>query len=117
MRGSRDVSMQCEREWARHVWWMFSVVLNEELCVRRDELIEMLYARGIETRPFVHPLHTLPSYRDACRGEDFPVAERVAGGGINLPTFAGLRNEEVAEVCDRLSECIENVSTTVAAAR
>ena len=114
---SRDVSMQYERPWARHVWWMFSVVLKGKLCGRRDELIETLYLRGIETRPFVHPLHTLPLYRDACRGEDFPVAERVASGGINLPTFAGLRNEDIAEVCAQLLECIGNMAAAAAVAR
>ena len=46
--------------------------------------------RGIETRPFVYPVHALPPYREPARGQSFPVAERIARPGINLPTCASL---------------------------
>jgi perosamine synthetase len=53
----------------------------------------------------VHPLHTLPPYRDASGEEDFPVAERLGRRGINLPTWAGVTRDQVRYVCDSLLEC------------
>ena len=81
------------------MWWMFSVLVSEE-AGDRDRIMNTLRRRGIETRPFVHPLHTLPPYLEANRGERFPVAEAVARTGINLPTWAGLTREQVRAVCD-----------------
>lgn len=96
---------QAEKPWARHVWWMFSVVLDGE-DPPRDEVMTHLRTRGIETRPFVHPLHTLPPYRHASGRGEFPVAERLGRRGINLPTWSGLTRDQVRYVCDSLLECL-----------
>jgi perosamine synthetase len=98
------VTLQGERAWARHVWWMFSVLVNA--ADDRDLVMEALRRRGIETRPVVHPLHTLPPYREDTRGQAFPVAEAIASRGINLPTWAGLTREQVGTVVDALLECV-----------
>jgi perosamine synthetase len=102
---SELVLCQDEKEWARHVWWMFSVLLREDLA-DRDEVIGDLARCGIETRPIVHPIHSLPPYADANRSEVFPVAEAIARQGINLPTWAGLTRQQVGFVCDSLLECL-----------
>ena len=98
------LTLHAERDWCRHVWWMFSVLVGEA-AGDRDTIMATLRSRGIETRPFVHPLHTLPPYREAMPHESFPVAENVARTGINLPTWAGLTRGHVRRVCDQLLEC------------
>jgi perosamine synthetase len=99
------LTCQGEKEWARHVWWMFSVLVSEA-AADRDGVMETLRRRGIETRPIVHPLHSLPPYVEATKGERFPVAEAIARGGINLPTWAGLTRDQVRSVCDKLLDCL-----------
>jgi perosamine synthetase len=73
--------------------------------------MDAMRRRGVETRPIVHPLHTLPPYADASRGQRFPTAEAIARTGINLPTWAGLTREQVRVVCDALLECVAAVKT------
>jgi perosamine synthetase len=107
---TRLVSWQDEREWARHAWWMFSVLVGRD-AAGRDEVIEALRLCDIETRPIVHPLHSLPPYAQANRGESFPVAEDIARRGINLPTWAGLTRRQVEFVCERLLECLDVAKT------
>lgn len=102
LRDAPSITWQCEQEWARHVWWMFTVVLGNDCTEACGEIIAHLQERGIETRPVVHPLHTLPPYLDSSQGESFPVAEHIARCGINLPTWAGLNREDVRYVCDSL---------------
>jgi perosamine synthetase len=104
------LSCQGEKAWARHVWWMFSVLVSPE-AADRDGVMDALQVQGIETRPVVHPLHTLPPYVDATSGEPFPVAEAIARTGINLPTFAGLTRAQVSYICDKLLECLSVVRT------
>jgi perosamine synthetase len=103
--GAGALTCQGEKPWARHVWWMFSVLLGEGTA-DRDGVMEAMRRRDIETRPIVHPLHTLPPYRDANQGQAFPVAETIARHGINLPTWAGLTRADVRRVCDALRECV-----------
>jgi perosamine synthetase len=104
------LTCQGERPWARHVWWMFSVLVSESTA-DRDGVMDAMRRRGVETRPIVHPLHTLPPYADASRGQRFPTAEAIARTGINLPTWAGLTREQVRVVCDALLECVAAVKT------
>jgi perosamine synthetase len=106
---------QMEKEWAKHVWWMFSVVFDDDFSADRDEVMKNLYKQGIETRPFVHPLHTLPPYRESCEGDIFPVAERIARCGLNLPTWVGLTRNDVSYVCHTLVECLTSAKRLGAA--
>jgi perosamine synthetase len=106
----RELQCQAERDWARHVWWMFSVVLSER-GPERDVVIRALADAGIETRPIVHPIHSLPPYSETSHGERFPIAEAIAARGINLPTWAGLRREDVAFVCKRLLQALRMAKT------
>lgn len=108
--GASGMSFQAEREWARHVWWMFSVVLEGEEPTR-DEVMAHLRVRGIETRPFVHPLHSLPPYRQSAAHDEFVVADRLGRQGINLPTWGGLSRGQVRHVCDSLLECFAMAHT------
>jgi perosamine synthetase len=107
-----SITLQPEKTWARNVYWMTSVVLDEGLPISRDEVMARLAEAGIETRPFFYPMHTLPMYRDLVRGQTFPVAERLAARGLNLPSSATLSEEDVDFVCDQLIQILETVEMT-----
>lgn len=100
--GVPGLGWQAEREWARHAYWMFTVMLGDEAADFRDSLMARLHEDGVETRPVFYPLHGLPPYRDASRGEEFPVAESLARRGVSLPTWAGLSRDDLSYVCERL---------------
>jgi perosamine synthetase len=92
------VAFQPEMDWARNVYWMVSVLVDPSL---RDGLMSFLGDRGIETRPFFYPAHTLPMY---ARGESFPVAERLSESGINLPSGPTLTDGEIDFVCEAVAQ-------------
>jgi perosamine synthetase len=87
--------------WAESVYWMYSVLVEPAFGLDRDAVRTALRARGIDTRPFFVPLHELPPYRN---DRPFPVATRLAGAGINLPSGTALTVEEIALVCQALRE-------------
>lgn len=96
---SPAVTMQPESGWAWGAHWMNTVVLGDSVRLSRDEVMDRLSAEGIETRPVFTPMHRLPMYQS----EDlFPVAERLAERGINLPSHAALSCEDVQRVCETL---------------
>jgi perosamine synthetase len=87
---------------------MFSVVVGRGANVDRDALMALMHERGIETRPVFYPIHLLPPYREAARGEEFPVAEWLARRGVSLPTWAGLSPEDLGYICETLCECLSD---------
>ncbi|HEX8367740.1 MAG TPA: DegT/DnrJ/EryC1/StrS family aminotransferase [Pyrinomonadaceae bacterium] len=105
LQGIDGLTWQNEQSWARHVYWMFNIVLEPDVWAKRDDVIEMLSRRGIETRPIFYPMHSLPPYIDSARAEKFPVAEHLARNGISLPTWAGLKSDDIDYICNALRQC------------
>jgi perosamine synthetase len=112
LRAVLGLSWQVEKPQTRHVFQFFTVVMNSEISQTREEVIAHLASRGIEGRPVVYPMHSLPPYRDSVHGQTFPVAERISSRGINLPTFASLNRTDVDYVCECLSECLTPALST-----
>lgn len=100
--GDPRLTWQVEHPWARHVWWMFTAVLDDAIPMERDTVMARLKEDGIETRPVVFPMHQLPPHQDAAAGQSFPVADRIARRGINLPTWARMTRADVERVCAAL---------------
>ena len=94
--GVPGVGLRRDADWASPVHWMVCVLVEPLI---RDPLIASLAARGIDTRPFFYPAHTLPMYRTDAT---FPVAERLGASGLNLPSWPGLTEAQVDEVCSAL---------------
>jgi perosamine synthetase len=102
LRGARGISFQVQQLWARSAHWLMGLVLDEQTAIPRDSLIVCLAERGIETRPFFWPMHTLPMYQGCAPDLAYPVAERLAAQGLSLPSSATLTNEDVTYVCEQL---------------
>jgi perosamine synthetase len=95
------VQLPVEREGCTNVFWMYSILVQEPFGLTRDELIVALRSRGIDSRPFFHPLDTLPPYRN---GHVRPVAQHLSRCGLNLPSAPSLSDEQVAYVAAAIRE-------------
>lgn len=113
LEGVEGLTWQDEKPWARHVWWMFTVLVGEEFGLSRDALSERFRAIGVETRRVVYPMHQLPPYQANGAGSTFPVADRISERGLHLPSWAGVTRQDVRKICDVLCEC--TVPRTIAA--
>lgn len=100
-----ELVLPVQEEWAKNVYWLFSVCLPEG--IDRDLLMAQMEQLGIETRPFFYPLHQMPPYYNAKGNTLYPVTTRVASRGINLPSSAKLKREEVQAVCMALKHCLK----------
>jgi len=88
-------------EWATPAPWLFSMTVDERVYGRpRDALMAELAAQGIETRPFFMALHRLPPFQKASqeRGETLPVTDRLSLCGLNLPSYPGLRDDDLRRI-------------------
>jgi len=81
------ISLPPEEPWARNVYWMYTVLVNEGLFgLSRDDLMNRLETFGIDTRAAFYPIHMQPPYRNEFKGNAFPIAQKLAEEGINLPS-------------------------------
>lgn len=92
------IALHPEMPWAKCVYWMYSILLEN-----RDKLAKGLAERGIDTRPFFYPMHTLPPYRST---EAFPVSERLSKTGINLPSSAALKRSDIRRITQAVREVL-----------
>ena len=98
------ISFQKVTDGGESVWWMFSILLNKESKISRDDLIDKLQEDGIETRPLFYPMHIMPPYKD--ENAMCPVSEDISARGLNLPTHGLLTREDVAYVVKRIKAYI-----------
>ena len=106
--GLAGVQLPVEEPWARQVYWMFGIVLDEATGLDAVELAKRLKARGVETRPFFLGMHEQPVFHE--RGlflhERYPVAERIARQGLYLPSGLTLTEAQIDAVCAALVDAL-----------
>jgi perosamine synthetase len=95
------IELQVQQPWARGVYWMFGLVLDQATGLDAEKFAARLWSRGIETRPFFLGMHEQPVLRQRGLfvGERYPVAERLARQGLYLPSGLGLREQQIDTVC------------------
>lgn len=101
------IQLPVERDWARQVYWMYGLVLDDEVPFDAEELARRLAERGVQTRPFFLGMHEQPVLheRGLFEGLRLPVTERLARRGLYLPSGLTLTEEQV----DRVSEAVHAV--------
>jgi perosamine synthetase len=92
------ITLPPEEPWAKNAYWMYSILIDKEkFGMSRDELIEKLKEKGIETRPFFVPMHQQPVFKEMglFRGERYPLSEKLGESGLNLPSSSSLSEDEI----------------------
>lgn len=85
-----------------HSYWMCSILLKDSK--EREVLRKHLDDNGIETRPLFYPVHTMPMYSD--KYQRHPIAENIGWRGINLPSYPGLKTEDIEFICEKIKEIL-----------
>jgi dTDP-4-amino-4,6-dideoxygalactose transaminase len=97
-----------QRPHVRHAWHLFVMRLRPGiLSIDRDEFLARL-SHDIGTSVHFIPIHMHPYYRDTYgyRPEDFPVACENYARMFSLPLHAGLRDDEIDQVINRVLEVV-----------
>ena len=87
---------------ADNCYWVYGLVLDDDLPIDAAAMMQRLQVRGIGTRPFFWPLHEQPVLRGRgwFDGQRFPVAERLGRRGFYLPSGLGLSDADVDHVAE-----------------
>ncbi len=96
--GVPGLELPLERtNYAENIYWVYGIVLKDEVPFDAAEVMHRLGEKGIGTRPFFWPMHEQPVFRKMglFQGESYPVAERIARRGFYLPSGPGLSETQV----------------------
>jgi perosamine synthetase len=96
------LTLPAEMPGCLNVYWMMSLLVDERFPLSRDQLMSRLRHYGVDSRPFFHPLDTLPPYAGAAPR---PTALNLSQRGLNLPSAPSLRDEQVEFICAAIQEC------------
>ncbi|RII25022.1 MAG: aminotransferase DegT [Geobacter sp.] len=86
--------------YAENIYWVYGMVLKDEVPFDAEEAMLRLGRMGIGTRPFFWPMHEQPLFRKRglFEGEHYPEAERLARRGFYIPSGMALTDEQMEEV-------------------
>ncbi|GAF96294.1 unnamed protein product, partial [marine sediment metagenome] len=103
------LQLPIEKEWAKNIYWMYGVVLDEKRGITAEEFGKRLLEKGVQTRPFFLGIHEQPVFRKMGLfiGEHYPVAARIAKQGLYLPSGLTLREEEIRETVNAIEMILE----------
>lgn len=104
--GVPAIQLPVEEAWARQVYWMYGLVIDEATGLDAREAARRLKEKGVETRPFFLGMHEQPVFRKRglFAGERHPVAERIARQGLYLPSGLTLTEDQMERVVDAVKE-------------
>ncbi|KEI17205.1 LegC family aminotransferase [Clostridium haemolyticum] len=94
----KGITLPIEKEWAKNCYWLYSILVEDDFKVTRDELIKILSENGIESRPFFMPVHDMPPYVDCLHGS-MDVTNEISAKGINIPSSVSLTKENIEFIC------------------
>lgn len=105
--GHEDLTLPVEEPWAKNVYWMYGVLLEESFGVKKDDLMRILKSKGVDTRSFFCPMSLQPLYK----GHDprfpdtsgsYPVSVDLWNRGLYLPSGLGLTRDQLEEVAEKV---------------
>jgi perosamine synthetase len=100
------VTLNPERPGVRSSYWMVTCLVDEAYGLTKDDLMAKFNELGIDTRPFFHPLSSLPAYAATAQAKVARIRNKAAyaisARGVNLPSALTLDRDQVGRVCSAL---------------
>ena len=90
--------------YADNIYWVYGVVLKDEVEFDAIEAMKRLHAKGVETRPFFWCLHEQPVFKNLYDSNSFINSERIARRGFYIPSGPGLTDSQLIKVVESLHD-------------
>ena len=109
LKNINGITLPSEAEWAKNVYWMYGILINDEFGMSRNDVIRGLKECGIDSRPFFVPMHKQKVFleKKMFLNDYLPVSEYLGSHGLYLPTGATLTIDN-AEV---IASVIKDIKT------
>jgi len=108
LRDLKQLRLPIELPGYKNVYWMYSIVLSDDVPFDAVEFARRLHQAGVQTRPLFLGMHEQPVFhaRGLHVNERYPVTERLARRGLYLPSGLTLTREQVDAVSDAVHKVL-----------
>jgi len=98
-----------ETEYAKNIYWVYGIVLNEEIPFDNVEMQKKLKEKGIGSRTFFWCMHEQPVFKKMglFYGECYKNAEMLARRGLYIPSGLALTDEQMDIVAEAVTDIME----------
>lgn len=110
LQGTHGIQLPKEQtHFATNIYWVFGLVLDDDIPFDAREAMFRLNKLGIGTRPFFWPMHEQPVFQKMglFPADSHPVAERIARRGFYLPSGLSLTNGQIDQVAEAVKDILK----------
>ena len=95
-----------ETDYAQNHYWIFGIVINDEIQINAKSAMMRLEEKGIETRPFFFPMHKQPIFKKLGILDNInrPISETLYEKGFYIPTGLNLTNEKLDYISEEVKK-------------
>jgi perosamine synthetase len=92
-----------ETEYAKSIYWVYAIVLKDEIPFDATEAIKRLEKIGVGARPFFWSIHEQPVFKkmNLFENEKYPVSENISRRGFYIPSGLGLTEDQIITAAER----------------
>jgi perosamine synthetase len=96
-------------DYADNIYWVYGLVLSDEVGFDAPDAMKKLAALGIGCRPFFCPMSQQPILleRGLFKGESYPVAERMYRKGFYIPSGLALTDAQMTRVAEAVGSILQ----------
>lgn len=92
--------------WAESVHWLVCLEIDCFDFESRESFMNALKNKGVDSRPYFYPVSSMPMYEKTNKN---PITYKKSVIGLNLPTYYGLTEIDVNEICNIINEELKNI--------
>ncbi len=95
-----------QTDYADNIYWVYGLVLKDEVPFDAQEAMRRLAESKIGTRPFFYPMHEQPVFQKMGLFDEVscPIAEKIARRGFYIPSGMALTDEQIFRVVQVVTE-------------
>lgn len=99
-------------EYARNIYWVYGLVLEQDIQADNITVQKMLAERGIGSRTFFWCMHEQPVYQNMglFSNETYPSAEYLARKGFYVPSGLALTQEQMEKVVVGIRDVMDQIT-------
>ena len=94
-------------------YWLYTMLIKPHAPFKRDDMIQHLLNKGIETRPVFFTMHEMPPYSSFGDADSLQISTIISQCGISLPSSVNLLEEELDHICQSIISFVQNQNVLI----
>lgn len=108
------IKLPAQENYAKSVYWMYNIELLDNCTFTRDEFMKALLEKGVDTRTYFYPLHTMPALKKFVNKKNtFPVSTKLSKRGLYIPSGLAITTSQLKYVSKVIHEVFNEQKTKV----